>query len=120
MLTHAIRLILLSGWVLTTACGGGPEAVRVTIDMRCGADARCPSGFECIAETEHGPPTTLCESQDPAASCPPGFEATRGYGLTFCTPHPGISSRSRAPLQLPLRARHPGHDDGDALAAGGL
>jgi hypothetical protein len=120
MLAHALRLSLLSGLLLATACGEGPDVVRVTIDMRCSAEASCPVGFDCIAETEHGPPITLCESHDPAASCPPGYEARVGYGQTFCKPRPGLSSRSHASTSSPVRGRHAGRViDGEIREASG-
>lgn len=106
MVTHAVRMsVLLSGLLLATACGEGADAVRVTIDMRCGANASCPAGFACTAETEHGPPTTLCESSDPTATCPPGYDTTVGYGQTFCRPHASVSSRSHASTSVPVRGR---------------
>ncbi|TMQ09091.1 MAG: hypothetical protein E6J91_31415 [Deltaproteobacteria bacterium] len=112
MITHAIRLSLLSG-LLIAACGEGPDVVRVTIDMRCDAKASCPAGFACMTETEHGPPTTLCESSDPAATCPPGYEAKVGYGQTFCKPHQGVSSRSHASTSAPVRSRRTGRNETD-------
>jgi hypothetical protein len=96
MIKRAIRLsLLLSGVVFTAACGteADTDAARVTIDMRCGDSAACPTGFQCEAETEHGPPTTLCQSTDAEAECPAGFETQIGYSQIFCKPH-GSSSAS--------------------------
>jgi hypothetical protein len=79
--------ILIASWLLGCGCGSdGPDTiVNATIDMRCRGDADCPARYECVSEVEHGPPTTLCESQDPAATCPTGFEIRRAYGQLFCT-----------------------------------
>ena len=40
-------------------------SARVTIDMRCGSSADCPTGFASARRmTEHGLPTTMaCESE---------------------------------------------------------
>src|SRR5262245_44286081 len=103
MVARALRSSLLCGWLLAAACGEGAGAVRVTIDMRCGPEASCPAGFECTAETEHFPPTTLCESHDPAATCPPGYDARTAYGQTFCKLRPSVSSRSHAASSIPVR-----------------
>ena len=62
------------------------NTARVTIDMRCGSNADCPTGFVCEADVEHGPPTTMCESFDAQLSCPSGYETQVGYGQTFCKP----------------------------------
>lgn len=79
--------ILIASWLLECGCGsdGADNIVNATIDMRCRVDADCPERYECVSEIDHGPPTTLCESQDPAATCPPGFEVRRAYGQLFCT-----------------------------------
>jgi len=90
----ALLLGLVSGPVLATGCGGdGTDTiVRTTIDVRCGSNAECPTGFECASEVEHGPPTTLCESQDPSVTCPPGYDSKLLYGQTLCKPTPGTSA----------------------------
>jgi hypothetical protein len=79
--------ILIASWLLESGCGsdGADTLVNATIDMRCRINADCPARYECVSEIEHGPPTTLCESEDPAATCPAGFEARRAYGQLFCT-----------------------------------
>jgi hypothetical protein len=81
----------LAGLMLGTACGGD-TIVRTTIDVRCSSNAECPTGFQCWSESEHGPPTTLCESQDPAVTCPPGYDSKLLYGQTLCKPPPGTSA----------------------------
>jgi Cys-rich repeat protein len=65
----------------------------MTIDIRCGSNADCPSGFTCEADVEHGPPTTMCESFDVSVSCPEDYETQIGYGQTFCKPYGSVSSR---------------------------
>ena len=111
---QAIRLnafrAALCGLLLAGACGGNETdaMVTVTIDMRCGAEASCPARFECTAETEHGPPITLCESHDPAATCPPGFEMTVGYGQTFCTRRAAAGSHTSHAASSTVRNRSPG------------
>src|ERR1044071_1828402 len=71
--------LLLAGALSVTACGlGRSEPVStVTIEMVCNTTAECPNGFECILDSEHGPPMRLCESSDPAAVCPVGYETKR-------------------------------------------
>ncbi len=93
---HAGRLcVIASALALAVACDGRRgSTVRATIDMRCRSNADCPSGFACANEIEHGPPITLCESEDPAVVCPPGYVTKVRYGQRFCTPPRGTSSRS--------------------------
>jgi Cys-rich repeat protein len=76
---------------------------RVTIDVRCGTNADCPSGFVCEAETEHGPPTTMCESDDPAAICPDDYETHVGHGQIFCVPRLGVEAHNGAPISRAAR-----------------
>lgn len=90
--------MLIATWLLECGCGsdGADTIANATIDMRCHIDADCPARYECVSEIDHGPPTTLCESQDPEAACPAGFEVRRAYGQLFCT--------------IPARgARHPSY-----------
>jgi hypothetical protein len=98
MLKQAVRYMLLSALALAAGCG--PEQndsiATVTIEAACGSTADCPSGFECTADIEHGPPTALCESRDPEATCPVGYETKVLYGQVFCkTPAP-IATGARA------------------------
>lgn len=89
MVKQAKRLsVILFGLLVagSGACGpdGSEMTAHVTIDVRCGSNTDCPSGFQCESEAEHGPPTTMCESTDIEASCPPGFETQVGYSQIFC------------------------------------
>jgi len=111
MVIHAVRCLLLFGLVAATACGtDGPETMpSVTIDVRCGSTADCPRGFSCSAEIEHGPPITLCESSDPMATCPAGFDTKVLYGQTLCRASPPIVRSQRASRAgESARHRHPG------------
>jgi hypothetical protein len=74
------------------------RADRVVLDVRCSADADCPTGFECEVENEHGTSTSYCKSHGSAgassgssgaSSCPAGFEQEIEHGGTFCKPHGG-------------------------------
>lgn len=98
MVKHAVRSLLLSA--LTFAAGCSPahsdSISAVTIEVTCGSTADCPSGFECTADIEHGPPTALCESQDPAATCPAGYETKVMYGQIFCKPPAPVATGARA------------------------
>jgi hypothetical protein len=78
-----------------SACAGERDgsSARVTIDMRCDSSADCPGGFSCTSEDEHGPPTTMCESQV-AVACPAGYETLEGFGQTFCKPLAGAGARN--------------------------
>ena len=93
MVKHAVRYMLLSALALAAGCG--PERndsiATVTIEARCNSTAECPSGFECTADIEHGPPTALCESQDPGATCPAGYETKILYGQMFCKPPASVA-----------------------------
>lgn len=86
MVKQAIRYMLLSALALGAGCG--PEhndsIATVTIEATCGTTADCPTGFECTADIEHGPPTALCESREPDAACPAGYETKVLYGQMFC------------------------------------
>jgi hypothetical protein len=97
MVKHAVRSLLLSALAFAAGCSlGHSDAISaVTIEVTCGSTAECPSGFECTADIEHGPPTALCESQDPAATCPAGYETKVLYGQMFCKP-PASVAASRA------------------------
>jgi len=106
---HAGRLcVIASALALATACDGRRAGtVRATIDMRCRSNADCPAGFACANEFEHGPPITLCESEDPDVVCPPGYDTKVRYGQRFCRPHrtggaplgPGtVAATARRPL----------------------
>jgi hypothetical protein len=121
MVERALQLsIFVAGLLLATGCAGDEtDGVTVTVDMRCGTTASCPAGFECTAETEHFPPTTLCESRDPAAICPPGFDTRAGYGQTFCTPQPrGRTSRAEASSTVRGRSSHIEAASGRVRSAG--
>ena len=97
---HALRLGVLLGSLVLGACDDEHTA-RVTIDVRCSDTSACPDGFRCAADAEHGPPTTMCESDDAAIACPPGYDTRIGYGQTFCTPRdrsgraPSVTARGR-------------------------
>jgi hypothetical protein len=89
------RSLVLSALVFAAACAGERDdhPARVTIDMRCDSTADCPSGFSCASEDDHGPPTTMCESEAPV-TCPPGYKTKIGYGQTFCKPQGAAGARS--------------------------
>jgi len=98
MFTRAIRRCLfVAGLVSTAACGlGGPDGTsNVTIERQCSTSADCPSGFVCNVDSEHGPPVALCESSDPAASCPAGYQTKVLYGQTICKPSSTVSAQPR-------------------------
>lgn len=92
------RCLLIACALSATACGlGRSEPVStVTIEMVCNTTAECPNGFECLLDSEHGPPMRLCESSDPAAVCPAGYETKVLYGQTFCRPPTAFTARPRA------------------------
>ncbi|HEX3758706.1 MAG TPA: hypothetical protein VHW23_08360 [Kofleriaceae bacterium] len=99
MLKQAVRKTWLPASLLALALAAcGPEhsdsIAAVTIEVACGSSADCPTGFECNPDVEHGPPTALCESPDPAASCPAGFETKVRYGQTFCKPPASLDTRA--------------------------
>jgi Cys-rich repeat protein len=89
-----IGLCAVLALAVVSACSSERDdnTARVTIDMRCGSNADCPTGFVCEADVEHGPPTTMCESFDVQLSCPSGYETQIGYGQTFCKPSPNGSA----------------------------
>lgn len=96
-LLHAIRRRLYAlGLLSLAACAlGRSEPVpSVTIETQCGSSVDCPTGFQCLQDTEHGPPVRLCESFDATASCPEGYETKVMYGQTFCRPPTPIMVRS--------------------------
>jgi hypothetical protein len=105
MVKQAIRhIVLLGGFLAACSPDGSGEVARVTIDMRCGTNLDCPSGFRCESEAEHGPPITLCESSDPDLTCPPGFDTKIGFGQTFCKPRSRAGARaSRATTSSTMR-----------------
>lgn len=92
------KLACLLGLVVvgSVACdvgGTGTATDAVVLDVRCAADAECPSGFECETETEHGVEASYCVSHDEdivaAGACPAGYELEEEHGGTFCKPHGG-------------------------------
>ena len=90
------RWLLAVGVVSAAGCGlGRSEATpSVTIETQCLSSVDCPTGFECTQDSEHGPPVRLCESFEPTASCPDGYETKVIYGQTFCRPPMAIMVRS--------------------------
>ncbi|HEY6174815.1 MAG TPA: hypothetical protein VIX73_10240 [Kofleriaceae bacterium] len=101
---QAIRRCLLAAGLLSlAACGlGRSEPVpSVTIEMQCVSSLDCPTGFECLQDGEHGPPVRLCESTDPSATCPEGFDTKVMYGQTFCRPP--------SPIMVSSPRSGPGH-----------
>jgi Cys-rich repeat protein len=103
-----VQLSVLCAAVLAAACSPAhdDDTARVTIDVRCATSADCPSGFVCEAETEHGPPTTMCESNDPAATCPREYETRVGYGQIFCVPRLGLHAGNDRALTRAARLPH--------------
>ena len=75
----------------TTGDGTSSAAQAVVLDVRCNADADCPSSFECENEIEHGVSTSFCVSHDEEAAsagqCPAGFELETEHSGTFCKAH---------------------------------
>src|SRR4029079_17710755 len=105
MVRQVLQLGVLCAAVPAAACGSRDEDIaRTTIDVRCDSNADCPRGFSCEAETEHGPPTTMCASDDPAATCPHEFETRIGYSEVFCIPRLGVQAHHLAPVQRSARA----------------
>ena len=98
MFTRVIRCLFVAGIVSTAACGlGGPDAAsNVTIERQCSSSADCPNGFACNLDSEHGPPVALCESSDPAAVCPAGYQTKVLFGQTICKSPTAISVQPRA------------------------
>jgi hypothetical protein len=109
MVKHAVRSIFLSALAFAAGCGPGrsDSISAVTIEVPCGSTADCPSGFECTADVEHGPPTALCESQDPAATCPAGYDTKVLYGQVFCKPPAPVAAGARA-VRADILVRHAG------------
>lgn len=107
---HALRRAVLPGLLLASlvfgACEDGEHTARVTIDVRCSDTVACPDGFRCAADEEHGPPTTMCESDDASTPCPAGYDTRVGYGQTFCTSR---ERSSRAPSVTTRGRRSGGH-----------
>lgn len=103
MQKHAVRSLWLLTLVFAVGCslGRSDSISAVTIEATCGSTADCPSGFECTTDLEHGPPTALCESQDPATTCPAGYETKALYGQVFCKPPAPIAAG--APVGRTLR-----------------
>ena len=96
MIKQAASTALLGALLFAAGCdpvADDDTIASVTIDMRCDASTACPRGFSCVADAEHGPPTTMCESTDPDATCPSGYETKIGHGQTFCTPRAGARNR---------------------------
>lgn len=108
MVNRLVQLSVLCAAALAAACSPARDdnSARVTIDVRCATNADCPSGFVCEAETEHGPPTTMCESEDPAASCPSEYETRVGYGQVFCVPRVGVRAHNAAAISRAARSQH--------------
>jgi hypothetical protein len=99
MVKHAVRYMLLSALAVAAGCSSqrSGSIAAVTIEATCGSSADCPSGFECTADVEHGPPTALCESADAEATCPAGYEIKERFGQVFCKPPEPITTHgSRA------------------------
>jgi hypothetical protein len=98
MLKQAARYMLLSALALAVGCGSerNDSIATVTIEAACGSTADCPGGFECTADVEHGPPTALCESREPDAICPPGYETKVLYGQMFCKLPGPVADGARA------------------------
>jgi hypothetical protein len=90
-------IALLVGSLFAPACDpvGTDTLASVTIDMRCGSTTDCPNGFSCVTDDEHGPPTTMCESTDPAATCPSGYDIKVGHAQTFCMPRAAAGVHNR-------------------------
>jgi hypothetical protein len=107
MVRQIVQLSVLCVAMLAAACSASDEnSARVMIDMRCGSSTDCPRGFSCEAEVEHGPPITMCESEDPGASCPREYETRVGYGQVFCIPRVGVQAHNTAPISRSARAQH--------------
>jgi hypothetical protein len=121
---QAVRLgVVLAGWLFAAACGADRDdnTARVIIDMRCGSNADCPTGFACAAEAEHGPPTTMCQSGDPTVGCPHGYQTQVGYGQTFCKPPGSVGARSgRGSTSMTARGQTAGRAGGRARGGNGL
>lgn len=90
------RRLLAVGLVSLAACGlsRSDPVPTVTIEQQCLSNVDCPTDFQCLQDSEHGPPVRLCESTDPTATCPDGYETKVMYGQTFCRPPAPIMVRS--------------------------
>jgi hypothetical protein len=108
MFRRFAQLSVLCAAVLAAACSASRDEnpARITIDVRCATSADCPHGFNCESEAEHGPPTTMCESDDPAASCPRDYDTRVGYGQIFCIPRLGVQAHNSAAMSRSTRALH--------------
>jgi len=95
MVKQAVRYTWLLALALA-ACGPdrADSIAAVTIVGTCESSADCPTGFDCNEDVEHGPPTALCESEDPTAICPAGFETRVRYGQTLCKPPGSLDTRA--------------------------
>ncbi|HEY0988819.1 MAG TPA: hypothetical protein VGD80_17250 [Kofleriaceae bacterium] len=108
MIERIAQSTVMCAALFAAACSMAREdsAARVTIDVRCASNADCPRGFTCKSELEHGPPTTMCESDDPGASCPREYETHVGYGQVFCIPRLGVRAHSGWALSRAARLPH--------------
>ena len=107
MFRSLVQLSVLCAAMVAAACSAHDDnSARVTIDVRCLSNADCPRGFLCEAELEHGPPTTMCESEDPAATCPREYDTHIGYGQIFCIPRLGVQAHNIAPMSRSARSAH--------------
>src|SRR5689334_11312599 len=107
MVRQLVQLSVLCAAVLAAGCNSRDDnTARITIDMRCDSSVDCPRGFRCEPEVEHGPPTTMCESDDPAAVCPREYETHVGHGEIFCIPRVGVQAHNAAPISRSARAPH--------------
>ena len=94
---RAIRRCLFAAGLLSLAACGlsrSDPVPTVTIEQQCVSSVDCPTDFQCLQDSEHGPPVRLCESTDPGATCPEGYETKVMYGQTFCRPPTPIMVRS--------------------------
>ncbi len=105
MVKRLLQLSALCAAVLAAACTPmrDDNPARMTIDVRCGTNADCPTGFVCEAETEHGPPTTMCESNDPEATCPADYVTHVGHSQIFCVPQLGVRAHNGAAISRSAR-----------------
>jgi len=86
----AVSLVSLAACALSRS----EPVPSVTIETQCASSVDCPTGFQCLQDSEHGPPVRLCESTEPNASCPDGYDTKVIYGQTFCRPPTSIMVRS--------------------------
>lgn len=119
MAKRCVQRSVLCVAVLAAACGTTRDdsTVQVTIDRRCSANTDCPTDFVCAADTEHGPPTTMCESYDPDATCPREYDTHVGYGQVFCVARAGVRAHSGAPIVRTARSPHDTTSQADAPGA---